>query len=120
MTLKIIRDSTYSSPMLAKDIHGKYPYKLYLEIRGNTYIGRYIVVVSNRQLNKDVIIDEIVVQLKETEQNNNKRRLLSKKPNDNGIIRPNMLNGSFINTYKVSEKSIIDVCNVPLTVYKPV
>ena len=31
------------------DIHGEFPYKLYLEIIGTNVYGRYIVVVSNKE-----------------------------------------------------------------------
>ena len=109
MTLKIKKDARYSNRVIAKDIHGKHPYKLYLEVRGNSTIGRYIVVISDRQLNKEDNIDEIIIQL---DTNN---RIEKKK--DNGVLRPNMLNGSVINRYKVFESSIIDVGNTPINVY---
>jgi hypothetical protein len=50
------------------EIHGSYPYKLYLEITGSNTFGRYIVVVSNKQIvNKDT--KEVKVQFENARNN---------------------------------------------------
>lgn len=114
MNLKIIRDKNYDTvnPM---EIHGKYPYKLYLEIVGNSNIGRYIVVISDKQLNSEEAIDEITVQLVDKVSTANKVAKVIKQGN-----RPNMVGNDYFLKYRVREKNILDVGNNKIQVYRAV
>lgn len=118
MTLKIVKDKTYNKKVLASEIHGKYPYKLYLEIKGNTNIGRYIVVVSDKQLNTTESIDEILIQL-----NNSKISILKRINNmteNQQNSRPGILNEEYREvSYKVKETNILQVDSIELMVFKP-
>lgn len=115
MTLRIIKDKTYNKKVLASEIHGKYPYKLYLEIKGNTNIGRYIVVVSNKELNSEDI-DKITIQL------DNSKVSIIKRLSGNGEqpnSRPGILSEEYREvSYKVKEASILQVNNIELMVFK--
>lgn len=110
MKINIIKDNRYNDKEIPKNIHGKYPYKYYLEIRGNSNIGRYIAVISDKNLciNKEDI-DEISIKIKEEK----KRKL-----NSNNIVKPNMIGNSLYITYKVREVSILDVQNIPMEIYR--
>lgn len=46
MTIKRVVE--YDKPMPIPEIHGKYPFKLYLEMIGTNKYGRYIVIVSKQ------------------------------------------------------------------------
>ena len=113
MKIDIVRDEKIKGTELASSIHGKYPYKIYLEVMGNSNIGKYIVVISNEQLNKGNKVDEIVVLLSDKVNKYNKYKFESQ------IAKPNMINQYFVR-YRVREKSIIDVENMQLQVFKPV
>lgn len=119
MTLKIIKDKTYNKKVLSSEIHGKYPYKLYLEIKGNTNIGRYIVVVSDKQLNATESIDEITIQL-----NNSKISILKRINNsteNQQNNRPGILSKECKEvSYKVKEANVLQLDNIELMVFKPV
>lgn len=110
MVLNIIRDPLYKDKVLAMDIHGKHPYKLYLEVKGNSNIGRYIVVVSDEQLNKNEKIDGISIKL-----NTSKKQL---KNINNTVVKPNTSTNGYFVTYKVKESSILEIGNTPILVYK--
>lgn len=116
MTLKIIKDKTYNTKMMPSEIHGKHPYKLYLEIKGNTNIGRYIVVVSDKQLNLSDDIDEVSVQLKD-----NKVSIIKRLNSSNQqIARPGILSEECNEVrYKVKETSVLQVESIPMLVFKP-
>lgn len=111
MVLDLIRDKNYNSKVIASDIHGKHPYKLYLELLGNSNIGRYIVVVSNQPLNKGKTVDEISIKLDKTEG--------QIKNVNTSVIKPNTstVNGYYV-TYRVKESNILEVGNTPILVYK--
>lgn len=110
MVLSIERDPLYKDKVLAMDIHGKHPYKLYLEVKGNSNIGKYIVIISNKQLNKDEKIDSVSIKLDAA----NKQL----KNANTAIIKPNMsLNGYHV-TYKVRESTILEIGDTPILVYK--
>ena len=111
MTLDIIKEPNIESVVKAGDIHGEYPYKLYFEIMGNSNIGRYIVVVSDNNLKKSDSINEIVVRLSD-------KMDAYKKYSDNTALKPNMINQFFVR-YRVKEKSIIDVQEQKMMVFKP-
>lgn len=107
MSLVITRDENYKDKVKCIDIHGKYPYKLYLEIKGNSNIGRYIVIVGDKQLNKDGEISDISIRITS-----------SKVKVNTNIVKPNTLNNGFYVTYKVKEVSIIDVGDEEIYVYR--
>lgn len=109
MVLDIVRDQSYKDKVLAMNIHGKYPYKLYLEIKGNSNIGRYIVVIGDKQLNKDNRIDSISIKL-----NSNK----SLKNVNTSIVKPNTYIDGYFVTYQVREINVLDVGDTPIWVYK--
>lgn len=102
MQLKIEQNSLYSDKVLYNVIHGKHPYKTYLEIIGNCRYGRYIAIVSNTKLDN---IDSILVKINKTELEGYERM-------------NNMLNKNFL-TYRVKEVDIFTVGDTPLTVFKP-
>lgn len=111
MNIKIIRDKNYGT-VSATEIHGKYPYKLYLEIIGNSNIGRYIVVVSNKLLNEDEQIDEITIQLVDKVSTTNKLAKVIRQGN-----RPNIVGNDYFIKYRVKERSILDVGNNKIMVF---
>lgn len=113
MTINITRDKRFRKAALASSIHGKHPYKIYLEILGNSNIGRYIVVISNKILNEKEPVNEILVQL--TDKVDQYRDYIEKS----NIAKPNMINQYFVR-YRVREKSIIDLEDKRLLVFKPV
>lgn len=112
MVLNITRDVSYKDKVSAMSIHGKYPYKLYLEVKGNSKIGRYIVVISNSQINKKQAIDSISIRL-----DNSARQ--SRNINTN-IVKPNTTSDGYFITYKVKEISVLDVGDTPILVYRSV
>ena len=105
MLIDVVKDKDYSDKVHAMDIHGKYPYKIYLEVRGNSNIGKYIVIISSKQLNKDNEIDEISIKLKAKVANTN-------------IIKPNTSTDGYYIHYKVKEVNILDVGDTPIMVYR--
>lgn len=110
MVLNIVRDPLYKDKVLAMSIHGKHPYKLYLEVKGNSNIGRYIVVVSNEQLNKNGKVDSISIKL------NTSRKQL--KNINTTVVKPNTSTNGYFVTYKVKESSILEIGDTPILVYK--
>lgn len=106
-----MRSKNHEGKVSISEVHGKYPYKLYLEIRGNSNIGRYIVVVSNSQLNKKEAVDEIKIKI-------NNGSVQKKKKQQ--IVKPNMMGDGFYTQYKVREVSVLDIGNVPILVYTPI
>lgn len=112
MVLNIIRDESYKDKVSAISIHGKHPYKLYLEVKGNSNIGRYIVVIGNNQIDEKDKVDSISIKL-----NSNKRNV--KNINTN-IVKPNTTTDGYFVTYKVRESSILEVGNTPILVYRSV
>lgn len=110
MILNIERDKEYADKVQSVSIHGKYPYKTYLEILGNSIIGRYIVIVSNKQIKKDSIIDEISVKLSD-----NKFR---KRNTNSNIVKPNTAVDGYFVRYKVKEINILDIGETPIFVYR--
>lgn len=109
MQLKVKKSKKYINKVVPNDIHGLYPYKLYLEINGNSMYGKYIVIISNNQLNKAGKVDSIMVEL------SNDIKVPDKQTS---VIRPNLTaNGTPV--YSVKEVSILDVGNVPVQVFEP-
>jgi hypothetical protein len=116
MKLDIIKSNRHRDAVNTKDIHGKYPYKLYLEIRGNTSIGRYLVVVSTVQLDAREAVDQIVIHMADEKGNIQKA---SRKNQENPIVKPNMSGNMYMLTYKVREVDVLKVGNEKLQVYMP-
>lgn len=114
MGMEIKRDKRYKHPIKGADIHGKYAYKLYLEILGNSNIGRYIVVVGKEPLtNGKQQVNEINVQLAD------KIKQYKDYTEKSNLIKPNMINQYYVK-YRVREKSILDLMNEPLFVFKQI
>jgi hypothetical protein len=113
MKLEIIKNNNYLRPVSTKEIHGKFPYKIYLEIRGNTKIGRHIVIVSNNQLQFKEDIDSIVVQLVD-ELGHREKVKQSQQSN-----KPNILGDGYMLAYKVKEVDVLKVGDEKVEVYIP-
>jgi hypothetical protein len=116
MKLEIIKSNKYKEPVGIKDVHGKYPYKLYLEIRGNTTIGRYLVVVSETQLGVKDVIDQIVIHVADSAGNIQKAKRTSQNPT---IVKPNMSGNMYMLSYKVREVDVLKVGKEMIWVYIP-
>lgn len=110
MVLNIVRDTSYKDKVQAMSIHGKYPYKLYLEVKGNSNVGRYIVVIANSQINKSELVDSISIKL-----NSDKRKARNV---NTAVVKPNTTTDGYFITYKVKEVSILDVGDTPILVYR--
>ena len=113
MGLEIKRDKRYKHPVKGASIHGKYAYKLYLEILGNSNIGRYIVVVSSEPIKDSKNINEINVQLSD------KIEQFKSISENNKIIKPNMINQYYVR-YRVREKSILDLMNTEMFIFRQI
>lgn len=107
MGIKIKRHEKYKDKIIATSIHGIYPYKAYLEIRGNSNFGKQIVVISSKQIPSSDL-QEISVRLDKAESNKNKTN----------IVKPNTSNNGYYVNYKVREISILDVESIPIYVFK--
>lgn len=109
MVLNIIRDTSYKDKVEAMDIHGKYPYKLYLEVKGNSNVGRYIVVIGNSKIVNDEQVDSVSIKL---DSNNKKAKSAT------AMVKPNTTTDGYFVTYKVREISILEVGDTPILVYR--
>lgn len=107
MQIKIKKDKRYKNKVTPNEIHGKYPYKLYLETMGNCVYGRYIAVISNRQLNKNGKVDSILVDV--SDRVNKNKRVQSN-------VMPNTVSAN-IERYKVKEISILGIETTPMLVF---
>lgn len=96
------KDNRYKNKVKALDIHGKHPYKAYLEIKGNSNLGKYIVVVGDKPICTETI-DEIHLKVQVTNTN---------------ILRPNMDNKGCFIKYKTVETDILEVGDIEISVYK--
>ena len=106
MTLNIEENNSFGNTVKAYSIHGKFPYKAYLEILGNSTVGQYIVVVSNKPIttagNK---IENIVISRKH-------------KSSIGAAVKLNTVsNGGYNLSYKVKEISILDVKDKQLRLF---
>lgn len=110
MNLYIKEKKDISEKVIAKSIHGKYPYKIYLEIKGNSKYGKYIVIVSNADLKNNQSVDSICIKLDNV---NKKKRRIS-----GDIVRPNAINGENSALYKVREVNIIEIGDTPILVFE--
>lgn len=105
MKIKIKKHSKYKDKVVAKDIHGLFPYKAYLQLKGNSNIGQFIVVVSDKDLHKnDEKINEIEI-------------LISTKQRDTTIVRPSAFNGETA-YFEVIETNILKVKDSRIYVFE--
>lgn len=103
MQIKIEEHASYKEKVPYTAIHGKFPYKLYLEVKGNCKYGRYIVVVSDTEL-KDVESIQIKVNSKQSMDNLQQVNVVKQK--------------DFI-IFNAKQVPVFDVVNIPLYVFKP-
>lgn len=103
MQLKIEEHASYKEKVPYTAIHGKFPYKLYLEVKGNCKYGRYIVVVSDKEL-KDVESIQIKV--------NSKQSL-------DALQQINVVKQRDFIIFNAKQVTVFDVANIPLYVFKP-
>ena len=98
MVLKIEQSESIKDKVTYKDVHGKFPYKLYLEVKGNCKYGRYIVVVGNEQYYE---VDKIKIKVKgATEQREN-----------------TIFNKDKFNSFFVKEVDIFAIGDKPINVF---
>jgi len=107
MNILIKRKEDIDGKIKVKNIHGDYPYKLYLEIKGNNKYGQYIMVVSNEDLHGKEPITSVCIKIKDK----------VKKKNNNGIVRPHSVNGEDSIYYNVREINFLDVQNEEMIVF---
>lgn len=103
MTLKIIQDMQYPNPVNLIDIHGKYPYKTYLEIKGNSRFGKFVAIVGDKPL-KD--ITNIIINIKDRA-----------KISHTNTVRPNH-SSLYEIRYKVKEVNAVGLENETMYVFK--
>lgn len=113
MEIIIKKDTGLKEKVTANKIHGKFPYKTYLQLFGNSTYGDYIAVISNRPIQPN--LDTVVIQLKDKLSMGTKNSI---RMNVQGN-RPNSIDGS-AERYKVKEVSVLDVGTTPLLVFRPV
>lgn len=104
MTLRIALDKQYKDKVNPLEIHGKYPYKLYLEIIGNSNIGKFIVVISEKQIDN---VTDVEIQLENTQ---HKTMFMGNKPN--------LSSDGFFIKHKVRETTILKVKDTPIHIYR--
>ena len=49
-SVRIHRVNKYKEPVRVEDIHGEFAYKHYIRVLGTNIFGKYIVIVSNKDL----------------------------------------------------------------------
>lgn len=108
MGIKIMRHSGFKDKVLPSTIHGKYPYKAYLEIRGNSNFGSHIIVISKDDISK-CGLDEISIRVSGRATTKNKT---------SEVVKPNTSNNGFYINYKVKELNILDIQDVAMYVFK--
>lgn len=97
MQLCIAPDKEFQNKVPYRSIHGKYPYKLYLEVKGNCKYGRFIVVVDDKPF---ADVDSILV--KDASQ---------QSQNDNGPKREKFV-------YNVRKVDIFEIGDNLITVFR--
>lgn len=114
MQLRIKKDTRFKDKVCAKQIHGKFPYKLYLQVKGNCLYGQYIVVVSNKQLDGSGKIDSVIIQLVDKISMRAEQDILT----NNVGSRPNSINGDIMK-YSVNQVNILNVGDAKMHVFIP-
>lgn len=102
MQIKIEEHASYKEKVPYTAVHGKFPYKLYLEVKGNCKYGRYIVVVSNKEL-KDV--DSIQIKV-------------NSKQSVDALQQINVVKQKDFIVFNAKQVTMFDVINIPLCVFK--
>lgn len=97
MQLCIAPDKELPNKVPYRSIHGKYPYKLYLEVKGNCKYGRFIVVVSDKPFDE---VDSVLV-----------KDISQQSQNSNGPKRETFV-------YNVRKVDIFEVGDTPINVFK--
>lgn len=116
MELIIKQDKSIQGKVLANKIHGKFPYKLYLEMIGNSIYGDYIAIISNEEItNNKSPIDTVIIQLEDKMSMDTQRLIRS---NTQGI-RPNTVSNKAAK-YKVKEVNVLDIGRKPIMVFRPI
>lgn len=113
MELIIKKDTVLKDKVLPNRIHGKFPYKTYLQMLGNCSYGDYIAIISNTPIPTG--LNQVIVQLGEKL---SMETLHSIRMNIQGN-RPNAIDSN-AERYRVKEVSVLDVGNTPLLVFRPV
>jgi len=108
MNIFIKRKEDIEDKVNVTSLHGKFPYKIYLEIKGNNKYGQYIMIVSNKDLHGKEPISSVCVEIKGVNK---------KKRTNNGIVKPNSINGENSIYYNVREVNFIDVQNESMFVF---
>lgn len=112
MLLNIEKDKKHTDKVIPMSIHGKYPYKMYLEILGNSSIGRYIVIVSEKEISKNDKVDSISIRIS----NNSKYK--ARANYNSTIVKPNTSSDGYMIRYRVKEINILEVGETPIFVYR--
>ena len=102
MQIKIEEHASYKEKVPYTAVHGKFPYKLYLEVKGNCKYGRYIVVVSNKEL-KDV--DSIQIKV-------------NSKQSVDALQQINVVKQKDFIVFNAKQVTMFDIINTPLYVFK--
>lgn len=115
MELIVRKDKNIQGKVLASRIHGKFPYKVYLQMIGNSVYGEYIAIISNQEIKTgNSKIDTVIIQL-EDKMSADTQRLI--RTNAQGM-RPNTVDNKAAK-YKVKEVNILDIGKTPLMVFRP-
>lgn len=64
--MDIIRSKDFVRPVKPNEIHGSFPYKLYLEVYGTNLFGRYIVIAGDEEIELDDN-DEVRIKFNDTD-----------------------------------------------------
>lgn len=116
MEIIVRKDKAIQNKVPANKIHGKYPYKSYLQMIGNSLYGEYIAVISNTPIkNGSEQIDRIIIQLED------KMSLTTKKSINSNMqgMRPNTVDNKTAR-YKVKEVNVLEVGQTPILVFRPI
>lgn len=110
MKIRLKRCESYSNKVHTFDVHGAFPYKTYLMIKGISKVGKYIVVVGSTKLED---IDKVAIRLDIDDKPKSKY-----KGKISDIIKPNNDEHSLV--YDVTEVSIMDVGDNEIEVYEQI
>lgn len=104
MNLYIKENKKFNDSILAKQVHGMYPYKFYFEVIGNSKLGKYIVVVSDKDVTENKVVDTISLKIDKATMHRANTK----------IVKPNTINGENFTLYRVRQVSMIDVGDTPM------
>ena len=110
MEIRIIQSKKFDKSVGYKEIHGKFPYKAYLEIIGNRKYGKTIAVISDKPISPTGEgVDSIIIQLVDKIPRLSSTKTISTKPN---ILSQYELR------FKTKEYSVLDVANEKMLVFE--